>query len=54
MKKYTEILEEIKTARECITDTARAEKEIERAAFKMDLLKKSKKHVPHSMQLANV
>lgn len=34
MKKYTEILEEIKTARECITDTARAEKEIERAAFK--------------------
>lgn len=34
MKKYTEILEEIKTAHECITDTARTEKEIERAAFK--------------------
>ena len=34
MKKYTEILEEIKTARESITDTAKAEKEIERAALK--------------------
>lgn len=34
MKKYAEILEEIKTARECITDTAAAEKEIKRAALK--------------------
>lgn len=34
MKKYTEILEEIKTARECITDTARTEKEIERVVLK--------------------
>lgn len=34
MKKYTEILNEIKTLRESITDTERAEKEIERAALK--------------------
>ena len=33
MKKYVEIMEEIKTARAAITDTARTEKEIERAAF---------------------
>lgn len=33
MKKYVETLEEIKTARAAITDTAKAEKEIERAAF---------------------
>lgn len=33
MKKYLEIMEEIKTARAAITDTAKAEKEIERAAF---------------------
>ena len=33
MKKYVEIMEEIKTARAAITDTAKAEKEIERAAF---------------------
>lgn len=34
MKKYTEILKEIKTLRESITDTERAEKEIKRAALK--------------------
>lgn len=34
MKKYTEILNEIKNLRESITDTARAEKELERAALK--------------------
>lgn len=34
MKKYTEIQNEIKTLRESITDTERAEKEIERAALK--------------------
>ena len=34
MKKHAEIMEEIKTARAAITDTARTEKEIERAALK--------------------
>lgn len=34
MKKYFEILEEIKAARAAITDTAKTEKEIERAALK--------------------
>lgn len=33
MKTYIEIMEEIKTARASITDTAKTEKEIERAAF---------------------
>lgn len=33
MKKYIEILEEIKTARASMTDTAKTEKEIERAAY---------------------
>jgi hypothetical protein len=33
MKKYVDIMEEIKTARAAMTDTAKAEKEIERAAF---------------------
>lgn len=33
MKKYTEILEEIKKANAAITDTARTEKEIDRLAF---------------------
>lgn len=33
MKKYIDILEEIKTARAAITDTAKTEKEMERAAF---------------------
>ncbi len=33
MKKYSEIMEEIKTARAEMTDTAKAEKEIERAAY---------------------
>jgi Mn-dependent DtxR family transcriptional regulator len=33
MKKYVEILEEIKTARAAITDTAKTEKELERAAY---------------------
>lgn len=33
MKKYLEIMEEIKTARAAMTDTAKTEKEIERAAF---------------------
>lgn len=33
MKKYIEIMEEIKTARASMTDTAKTEKEIERAAY---------------------
>lgn len=34
MKKYIDILEEIKAARAAITDTAKTEKEMDRAAFK--------------------